>query len=101
MVPVAIAPPQHMVTSAVVPSVRSSSCSAVVSSRAPVEPTGWPSAMAPPLTFTRSKSGLITEFHESTTDAKASLISMTSMSPMAILERSRTRWVASIGPSRW
>src|SRR5690606_31488761 len=57
IVAVARAPPAHMVISAVDWSDRSSSCSAVVISRAPVAPTGWPSAMAPPLTLTRSRSG--------------------------------------------
>ena len=40
-------------------SCRSSSCRAVVTSRAPVLPTGWPSAMTPPLTLTRSGSGAL------------------------------------------
>ena len=53
---VAIAPPAHMVIRAVLASRRSSSCRAVVISRAPVLPTGWPSAIAPPLTLTRSAS---------------------------------------------
>ena len=35
---------------------RSNSCSAVVISRLPVEPTGWPSAIDPPLTLTLSTS---------------------------------------------
>ena len=69
MVAVAIAPPAHMVISAVVASRRSSSCSAVVSSRAPVLPTGWPMAIAPPLTLTRSGSGRCTLSQDSTTDA--------------------------------
>ena len=51
MVPEAWAPPAHIAISAVEASRRSSSCSAVVRSRAPVAPTGWPSAMAPPLTL--------------------------------------------------
>ena len=59
MVAVAIAPPAHMVISAVAAPRRSSSCSAVVSSRAPVLPTGWPRAIAPPLTLTRSGSGSV------------------------------------------
>ena len=54
---------------------RSSSCSSVVSSRAPVEPSGWPSAIAPPLTFTRSMSGSSSRCHASTTGANASLTS--------------------------
>ena len=35
---------------------RGISCSSVVVSFAPVQPSGWPSAMAPPLTFSRSGS---------------------------------------------
>ena len=57
IVAVAIAPPAHIEISAVLPSRRSSSCSAVVISRDPVLPTGWPRAMAPPFTFTLSGSG--------------------------------------------
>jgi cholest-4-en-3-one 26-monooxygenase len=57
MVAVDMAPPAHMVISAVLASRRSSSCKAVVSSRAPVLPTGCPMAIAPPLTLTRSGSG--------------------------------------------
>ena len=38
MVPVPRPPPQHIVTSALVPSMRSSSCNALVISTAPVEP---------------------------------------------------------------
>ena len=56
--PVPRPPPQHIVTSPISLSERSSSCSSVVISRAPVEPSGWPSAIAPPLTLTRSMSGL-------------------------------------------
>ena len=37
---------------------RLSSCSRVVVIRAPEQPSGWPIAMAPPLTFTRSGSSL-------------------------------------------
>ncbi|SKW66937.1 Uncharacterised protein [Mycobacteroides abscessus subsp. abscessus] len=69
--------------------------------RLPVLPTGWPRAMAPPLTFTRSKSGLCTEAHDSTTEAKASLISTTSISPIFMPARFSTRCVDCTGPSRW
>ena len=59
MVAVDMAPPAHIVISAVLASRRSSSCSAVVISRAPVAPTGWPRAIAPPLTLIeRVPSGL-------------------------------------------
>ena len=79
-------------------SVRSSSCSAVVISRAPVAPTGWPSAIAPPLGFTRAMSGFSSRSHASTTDANASLISITSRSSIVRPVRSSRRRVASIGP---
>jgi hypothetical protein len=53
IVAVDMAPPAHMVISAVAASRRSSSCRAVVSSRAPVAPTRWPRAIAPPLSAGR------------------------------------------------
>ena len=56
IVPVARPPPAHIVTSANSLSVRSSSCNAVVMSRAAVAPTGCPSAIAPPLTLTFARS---------------------------------------------
>ena len=101
MVPVASAPPQHMLTSASEASRRSSSCSAVVMRRLPVEPTGWPSAIAPPFTFTLSGSAPWTFAHEQTTDAKASFTSKMSMSYIFIPAFSSTAAVAAIGPSRW
>src|SRR5690242_7012744 len=101
MVAVAMAPPAHMVTRAVPAPRRSSSCSAVVSSRAPVLPTGWPRAIAPPLTFTRSGSAPCIASQDSTIDANASLTSNRSMSPMAMPLRWSTRSVAWTGPSRW
>jgi hypothetical protein len=101
IVAVDMAPPAHMVISAVAASRRSSSCRAVVSSRAPVAPTGWPRAIAPPLTLTRSGSGRHTLSQDSTTEANASLTSNGSMSPMAMPLRSSTRRVAAMGPSRW
>src|SRR5664279_4493350 len=73
MVPVARAPPQHMVMRARSASDRSSSWSAVVIRRAPVEPTGWPRAMAPPLTLTLSQSTSCTLPHDMTTEAKNAL----------------------------
>ncbi len=47
-------PPSHIVCRPKRLPVRSSSCSSVVISFAPVAPSGCPSAIAPPLTFTRS-----------------------------------------------
>ena len=91
-------PPQHIVTRPTSLSERSSSCSSVVIRRAPVEPSGWPSAIAPPFTFTRSMSGSSSRRHAATTDANASLISTRSMSSIFIPLRSRSFFVAGIGP---
>src|SRR5207247_8247718 len=74
IVPVPSPPPQHIVTSARSVSERSSSCSAVVINRALVAPTGWPSAMAPPLMLTRAMSGFNSRSHASRPEATASLI---------------------------
>lgn len=101
MVPVDRAPPAHIVINAVVWSVRSSSCSAVVISRLPVDPTGWPSAMAPPLTLTLAMSGSCTRAQDNTTEANASLISTRSMSPIFMPAFSSTLAVDCTGPSRW
>ena len=54
--------------------------SSVVMSRAPVAPIGWPSAIAPPFTFTFVRSAPSSFCQASTTEAKASLISTRSMS---------------------
>ncbi len=99
MVPVARAPPQHIEISATDLSARSSSWRAVVIRRLPVAPTGWPSAIAPPLTFTLSMSVPSTWCQERTTDANASFTSKRSMSESDIFARSSTRFVPSIGPS--
>ena len=71
MVPVPREDPQHIEMKAVVLSLRSSSWSAVTIKREPVAPTGWPSAMAPPLTLSLSTSASYTPRHDSTTLAKA------------------------------
>jgi hypothetical protein len=73
----------------------------VVISLLPVLPTGWPSAIAPPFTFTLSRSGLCTRAQDNTTDANASLISVMSMSPIFIPAFSSTFAVDWTGPSRW
>ena len=56
MVAVPMPPPMQSVTSAVLLPVRSSSSSTVPRIMAPVAPSGWPMAIAPPLTFTLSAS---------------------------------------------
>src|SRR5205085_716292 len=65
---------------------------------APVAPTGWPSAIAPPLGLTRAMSGFTSRSQASTTDANASLISIVSKSSIPSPVRSIMRRVASIGP---
>ena len=91
-------PPQHIATNAYLPSRRSNSCSAVVINLAPVLPVGWPSAMAPPFTFTFSGSAPRSFCQARTTEAKASFTSKISISSMVRLALSRTFLVAGIGP---
>src|ERR1019366_7702765 len=50
--------PMHMVAAARAVPRRRSSCNRVVVILAPEQPSGWPIAIAPPLTFTRSGSSL-------------------------------------------
>ena len=66
--------------------------------RAPEHPSGWPSAIAPPFTFTFSMSGWCSFAHASTTGANASLISTRSISSSVMPARSSTFDVAGIGP---
>ena len=97
IVAVPMPPPVHMVTSPVVRSRRSSSSSTVPMSIAPVAPIGWPRAMAPPLTLTRSGSRPSSRIVLSGTAAKASLISQRSMSATLMPARSRQRCAAGPG----
>src|SRR5690606_17807126 len=97
MVAVPMPPPVHMVTRAVVASRRSSSSSAVPMSMAPVAPMGWPSAMAPPFTFTRSGSRPRSRMVFMGTAAKASLISHRSTSPVVMPALARQRSDAGPG----
>jgi hypothetical protein len=65
----------------------------------PEQPSGWPRAMAPPLTLTlASCRGRCSFSQASTTEANASLISMRSMSSSVRPARSRTLRVAGMGP---
>ena len=82
IVAVPMPPPVHIVTRPVVRSRRSSSSRSVPISMAPVAPIGWPSAIAPPLTLTRSGSRPRSRIVFSGTAANASLISQRSMSPI-------------------
>lgn len=101
IVPVASAPSAHITINANSLSARSSSCSAVVISRAPVAHTGWPRAIAPPLTLTFSRSWSKTCAQDSTTEVKASLTSTRSMSFSVMPALRSTVRVAPIGPYRW
>src|SRR5205814_7926078 len=73
----------------------------VSASRAPEAPSGWPMAMAPPFGLTRGsfKSTFSSFRQPSTWLAKASLISMISISPSFNPARSRARGIAYAGPT--
>ena len=66
-------------------------------SMAPVAPIGWPRAIAPPLTLTRSGSRSRSRIVLSGTAANASLISQRSMSPVVIPALARQRSAAGPG----
>ena len=63
--------------------------------------SGWVSGTGAPQALTRVGSGLWTCAQDRTTEAKASLTSKRSRSPIFMPVRSRSRVVAWIGPSRW
>src|SRR3954471_23520902 len=73
--------------------------SSVVSTRAPLAPIGWPSAIAPPLTLIFS--GPISSSRATASDcaANASFSSNRSTSPIARPARSTTFLTAGIGPT--
>src|SRR5262249_5083279 len=98
MVAVPMPAPMHSVTSAVSRLLRSSSSIAVPRIMAPVAPSGWPIAIAPPLTLTFLGSSLNACRKRSTSAAKASLTSIRSMFLSVILARLSTFSVTSIGP---
>src|SRR3954470_23031581 len=77
---------------------RSNSWSSVTTSRAPVQPIGCPSAMAPPLTFRRSAGIGASSSTASTCTANASFSSMRSKSSMPRPMRSRNFAIAGTGP---
>src|SRR4051794_12725271 len=76
-------PPPHSVATPSPPPRRRSSNASVRTSRRPDAASGCPSATAPPLTFTRSRSIPSAAADASTTPANASLISHRSTSPGA------------------
>src|ERR1700676_3495915 len=90
--------PMQSVTSPIERLRRSSSSTSVPRIIAPVAPSGWPSAMAPPLTLTLDESSWKACRKRSTTEAKASLISKRSMSDSFIPAVLSTFLVTSTGP---
>src|SRR5947207_11219747 len=68
-------PPEQIAARPRPPPLRCSSWIIVASIRAPEAPIGWPSATAPPFTFTRSGSAPSISTELSATDENASLIS--------------------------
>src|SRR6516165_7208664 len=90
--------PMQRVTSAVPRLRRSISSIAVPRIMAPVAPSGWPSAIAPPLTLTFEESSSNARRNRSTTDANASLTSMRSISESDMPAFRSTFLVTSSGP---
>src|ERR1700733_3906219 len=91
-------PPMHKVARPFLASRFCISCSNVTSTRAPDAPTGWPIAIAPPLTLTLAVSQPRSLLTAQACAAKASLASIRSRSPMlqpAFLSAARE---AGIGP---
>src|SRR5438094_3596330 len=74
-------------------------CSRVTTRRAPVAPSGWPSAIAPPFTFTRSQSQSSALPLATICAAKASLISRRSQSMTDVPVFSKSFRNASSGAS--
>ena len=78
--------------------VRSSRLSSVTVMRAPEQPSGWPSAIAPPLALTISSSSPRSRMQASDWEAKASLSSTASRSSIASRRAWSTLRVAGTGP---
>mmetsp|Transcript_47398 Transcript_47398/g.101395 ORF Transcript_47398/g.101395 Transcript_47398/m.101395 type:complete len:385 (+) Transcript_47398:199-1353(+) len=78
---------------------RSISCTRVVINLAPVPPRGWPSAMAPPFTFSRSIFRPTAFTQANGTGAKASFTSYNPTSSIFSPNFSSTFWEAGTGPS--
>src|SRR5690606_18794434 len=97
--PVAWAPPVQIATIPNWASRRSSSSTTLAIRRMPVAPTGWPIAIAPPLTLSRSGSTPCTWANDIGTAAKASLTSTTAISSIDMPVRRSSRSAARTGPS--
>ena len=90
--------PMHIVASPCRAPRRPISCSSVVRIRAPEQPSGWPSAIAPPLRLTRSGSRPSSRMQASDCDANASLSSVRSRSATVSPARASALRLAGIGP---
>src|SRR4029077_15344026 len=77
-------PPEQIAASPSPPPFRRSSCTIVPRMRPPDAPMGWPSATAPPFTFTRSSSAPSSCVEWCATDENASLISTRSTSSIVL-----------------
>src|SRR5438477_285562 len=92
--------PTHMLAKASLPPRFSMPCTAVSASRAPLMPSGWPSAIAPPCGLTKSASSLTPSCRKQAMpcEAKASLSSIKSKSEILMPSRSISFLVAGTGP---
>src|SRR5262245_35638326 len=92
--------PTHMVASASLPPRFSNPCTAVKASRAPDMPSGCPSAIAPPCGLTCSAASATPSWRRqaSPCEAKASLISIRSKSPILRPSRCISLRVEGTGP---
>src|SRR6185503_13191523 len=91
-------PPMHIVTTALRPPRRRSSCSAVAVSLAPVQPSGWPSAIAPPCTLSLSSGMPSSRWQYTDWLANASLSSNRSISEILSPVLASSFCTAGTGP---
>src|SRR5260370_1092490 len=90
--------PMHMVAAPRAVPRRCISCSKVVTIRAPEQPSGWPMAIAPPLTLTRPGSALSSSTTATDWAANASLISSRPTSSSRQPARPSALCMAGTGP---
>src|SRR5579864_5303259 len=91
-------PPMQAEATPAPPPRRPSSLSKVISRRVPEAPSGWPSAMAPPLTLSLSTSSCSSRITARIWPANASLISIRSRSPSSMPLLASTARIAGAGP---
>src|SRR5690606_28106939 len=99
MVALAVPRPSQIASKPYLPWRRRNSYASVPISLAPVAPSGWPSACAPPLTFSLSRLAPNALAHASGTEPNASFTSYRSMSSIDRPVCLRIFSVAGIGPS--